>query len=412
VKRYVLPSSWRRTTLGEVAAPVPNAVVDGPFGSNLKLSDYVEEGVPVLQGKNITNDSFRWFDVRFISHRKACELKRSSVRVGDILLVKIGSIGYAAVVDSLNGFDFAIIPANLAKVTADSTKIDIGYLHKWLTSVDAKRYFLNAASKTAQPALSLEKIKNLPIPLPPLPEQRRIAEILDKADALRTKRRAALAQLDTLTQSIFLDMFGEPRTHPEKWPIVPLEEMVKETRLGLVRGSSEFGQDFSYPYVRMNAITRSGELDLLSVLRTDATEQEVATYRLEARDFLFNTRNSEELVGKTALYSGHGVHLFNNNLMRMRFNGDAEPEYVAAAFRTKFCQHELNLRKSGTTNVFAIYWKDLRSLPIPLPPLQLQRSFIVRTTAIERLKTAYRASLSELDRLFTSLQYRAFRGDL
>src|SRR3990167_11473857 len=177
-----MPPSWRLTTLGEVAAPVPNAIVDGPFGSNLKLSDYVEDGVPVLQGKNITNDSFRWVDVRFISHHKAAELKRSSVRVGDILIVKIGSIGYAAIVDSLSGFDFAIIPANLAKVTPYGTKIDIGYLHRWLTSLDAKRYFVGAASKTAQPALSLGKIKNLPVPLPPLPEQRRIAEILAKAD--------------------------------------------------------------------------------------------------------------------------------------------------------------------------------------------------------------------------------------
>jgi type I restriction enzyme S subunit len=64
----------------------------------------------------------------------------------------------------------------------------------------------------------IDKLKALTIPLPPLPEQRRIAEILDKADALRAKRRAALAQLDTLTQSIFLDMFGDPATNPKGWP--------------------------------------------------------------------------------------------------------------------------------------------------------------------------------------------------
>ena len=92
-------------TLDDVAAPVKNAIVDGPFGSNLKLVDYVPEGVPVLQGKNITGDTFRWFDVRFISSRKAEELKRSSVRIGDILIVKIGSIGYSAVLDDLNGYD-------------------------------------------------------------------------------------------------------------------------------------------------------------------------------------------------------------------------------------------------------------------------------------------------------------------
>ncbi len=73
------------------------------------------------------------------------------------------------------------------------------------------------------------------IPLPPLPEQRRIAEILDKADALRAKRRAALAQLDTLTQSIFLDMFGDPATNPKGWPTVALADVAK--RLGKIARS-------------------------------------------------------------------------------------------------------------------------------------------------------------------------------
>lgn len=167
------PKAWRLGCLNDVAAKVPNAIVDGPFGSNLKLSDYVSSGVPVLQGKNITNDRFRWFDVRFISEVKAEELKRSSVRVGDLLMVKIGSIGYSAVVDSLAGYDFAVIPANLAKITPDLNLVDREYLHHWLTSPEAKRYLLASASKTAQPALSLGKIKALPIPIPPLEEQRR-----------------------------------------------------------------------------------------------------------------------------------------------------------------------------------------------------------------------------------------------
>ena len=89
MSQSAVPSSWRMGCLNDVAAKVPNAIVDGPFGSNLKLSDYVSSGVPVLQGKNITNDRFKWFDVRFISDTKADELKRSSVRVGDLLLVKI-----------------------------------------------------------------------------------------------------------------------------------------------------------------------------------------------------------------------------------------------------------------------------------------------------------------------------------
>ena len=118
-----LPKNWKLTDLEGIAAPVKNAIVDGPFGSNLKISDYVDEGVPVLQGKNITQDSFRWFDVRYISEKKAEELKRSSVRVGDILIVKIGSIGYSAILDDLNGHDFAIIHAGIPARGPESSSL-------------------------------------------------------------------------------------------------------------------------------------------------------------------------------------------------------------------------------------------------------------------------------------------------
>ncbi len=258
----------------------------------------------------------------------------------------------------------------------------------------------------------LAYVAEIKIPLPPLNEQRRIAEVLDRADALRAKRRAALAQLDSLTQSIFLEMFGDPRVNHERWSIVPLEEIVDETKLGLVRGSNECGPDLPFSYVRMNAITRTGELELAQTQRTHADEAEVEAYRLEPGDFLFNTRNSEELVGKSALFRGGGLHLFNNNLMRIRFTIVADPEFVAAAFKTPFVKRELSLRKSGTTNVFAIYYKDLRSLPLPLPPLPLQQAFARRITAIEALKTTHRAALTELDALFASLQHSAFRGEL
>ena len=132
---------------------IPNAIVDGPFGSNLKLSDYVEQGIPVLQGQNVTGDVFNFSNVRYISEAKAEQLKRSSVHVGDHLLVKIGSIGYTAVIDSLCGYDFTIIPANLAKVTPNPERVDSRFLHRWLTSAETKQYLIRSASKTAQPAL-------------------------------------------------------------------------------------------------------------------------------------------------------------------------------------------------------------------------------------------------------------------
>jgi type I restriction enzyme S subunit len=113
--------------------------------------------------------------------------------------------------------------------------LDRSYL-AWLLLTPEMVALANSRATGANlPRLSPTSLAELRIPLPPLPEQRRIAEILDKADALRAKRRAALAQLDTLTQSIFLDMFGDPSTNSKEWLVAPLSELA-DIGSGLTKG--------------------------------------------------------------------------------------------------------------------------------------------------------------------------------
>jgi len=410
MKKDSTAPNWRMTTLEEIAAPIPNAIVDGPFGSNLKISDYVEDGVPVLQGKNITNDTFRWFDVRFISTHKASELKRSSVRIGDILLVKIGSIGYSAVVRDLRGFDFAIIPANLAKITPNTEIIDTEYLHKWLTSVETKRYLEGVASKTAQPALSLGKIKALPIPLPPLPEQRRIAEVLDRAEALRAKRRAALAQLDTLSQSIFFDLFGDPATNPKGWPVHLLQEVVKQGTIvtyGIVQAGEEYPA--GVPYIRTGDIV-DGEIVQHGLRHTDpAIAARFLRSRVEAGEIVISIRAT---VGTTAVVPPEldGANL-TQGTARIAPGSLVDRTYLLYYLRTSGTQHWISLQIKGAT-FREITLSRLRELPVQVPPMSLQCDFARRITAVETLRTAHRISIAELDALFAVLQHRAFRGEM
>ena len=387
-----LPPKWRTVTLNDVAAPVHNAIVDGPFGSNLKLADYVPEGVPVLQGKNITDDTFRWFDVRFISSRKAEELKRSSVRIGDILVVKIGSIGYSAILDDLNGFDQAIIPANLAKVTPNLSKVDLRYLHRWLTSTAAKNYLVRAASKTAQPALSLGKIKGLPVPLPPLPEQRRIAAILDKADALRAKRRAALAQLDILTQSIFLDMFGDPATNPKGWPVKRIDEITEcldRLRRPVTVTDRKPG---SVPYYGANG--QQGWIDV------PLFDEPLVLVAEDGGYF--------DAPQRGVAYRIDGPAWVNNHAHILR----AIPEHVDTEFLHRSLRHYNFLPYiSGTTRA-KLTQGQLNSVKLFVPPPELQQDFSKRIGDVQRIARCTSASSDQLDALFACLQHRAFRGEL
>ena len=297
---------------------------------------------------------------------------------------------------------------NNAMAAIPNRRVENRYLYHFLRTVD----FYGLASATTVPALRKSELERLRVPLPPLAEQKRIAGILDATDALRTKRREALTQLDAFLQSTFLDMFGDPTTNPMGWVESPFGDIVADSKLGLVRSSKEFGWDFKIPYVRMNAVTGSGHFLPEEVQSTHADREEAEDFALQPGDFLFNTRNSRELVGKVCVFPGPKGWLFNNNLMRIRFRADVEPWVIAMQFRFRRVQRELEKRKSGTTSVFAIYWKSLRTLPVLVPPLDLQHRFAAIVESIDHSKASQLAHLAELDTLFASLQSRAFRGDL
>ena len=133
-------------------------------------------------------------------------------------------------------------------------------------------------------ARSAEVFK-IQIPLPSHPEQRRIAEILDKADTLRAKRRAALAQLDTLTQFIFLDMFGDPATNPKGWPVRTIRDLLESASYGTSEKAEATGE---ISVLRMNNITRTGEMNFAELKYMDLKEDQRERYLVRTGDVLFN----------------------------------------------------------------------------------------------------------------------------
>lgn len=254
---------------------------------------------------------------------------------------------------------------------------------------------------------SVSDFLSLPLAsVPPLPEQRRIAAILDHADALRTKRRQVLAHLDSLPQSIFHRMFGSRR-----YTLKPLGELTADTLIGLVRSSAQVGPEFNLPYMKMDAITRDGGFDRSLFTRTDASDRERQRFEAREGDLLFNTRNTSGLVGKTTIFRGEPA-LFNNNLMRIRFSNEVDPVFVHSYLWSVDGRRQLDARKSGTTSVFAIYAKDLMTVQVPVPPLAVQQEFATRVGEVGLQRDAIQRALAADDELFASLQARAFQGTL
>ncbi|MBX3330587.1 MAG: restriction endonuclease subunit S, partial [Nitrospira sp.] len=177
-----------------------------------------------------------------------------------------------------------------------SKRLDRDYLFHFLRSSEFTLSATRAAVGMNLPRISPNVLSTFAIPLPPLSEQRRIAEILDKADALRAKRRAALAQLDTLTQSIFLDMFGDPATNPKGWPRITLKQALTiPLRNGL--SPSKAGK-VSAQVLTLSAITGSAFDDaarkVSTFLSSPPADQSVAS-----KDFLICRGNGNiQLIGR------------------------------------------------------------------------------------------------------------------
>lgn len=387
--------SWPTKPLGEVCELVNGA----PF----KPSDWDGSGLPIVRIQNL-NDPTKPFNY---TSKKLAEKFR--VRSGDTLLSWSGTPGTSFGCFRWDGAE-GWLNQHIFNVHLGDEVLPAFFIYQ----VNSK---LEELIGKAHGGVGLQHItkgalSSVSITVPPLAEQERIVKLLDQADELRKLRAQADRRATNLIPALFNEMFGDLERNSLGWPSTTLEEVISSTKLGLVRGAKETDNSLPFPYVRMDAILGDGSLALAPIKRVNATASEVAEFSLRDGDFLFNTRNSRELVGKTAIFEGSGTYLFNNNIMRIRFNNSIEPHYIISLFQTDFIKRQLEARKSGTTSVVAIYFKNLSNMTVLVPPPWLQKEFAKRVTEIRGLEAAQAACRHHLDDLFQSMLHRAFNEEL
>lgn len=256
-------------------------------------------------------------------------------------------------------------------------------------------------------------LAGLEISLPPLPEQRRIAEILDRAEALRAKRRAALAQLDTLTQTIFLDLFGDPATNPKGWPRKTVGELASKFSDGPF-GSNLKSSHYTETGVRVVRLQNIGVGKFIDDDKAYISERhfsDLKKHECLPGDLLIGTLGDPNL---RACIQPDWLSLALNKADCVQLRPDeriANATYICALLNqpaTERMAQDLMLGQTRTR----ISMGRLRGLEVPTPPIKLQHEFARRVIALDKLKAAHRASLAELAALFAALQHRAFRGEL
>ena len=302
---------------------------------------------------------------------------------------------------------------NHAHVLRPKSNIDLGYLCRVLEHYDVTPF----VTGTTRGKLTQAGASEILIPLPPLAEQRRIAEILDRSDALRARRRTVLAQLDTLTQSIFIDTFGDPAMNPKGWPVMALGDVVREKpNNGIFRKNPEYEQDDTkgIPVVWVEELFRGSSIDTKESRRVVPTKAEASKYGLHYGDVLF-CRSSLKLDGIAFnnVYLGQdNAALFECHLIRVQPNMSiVSPIYLNCLLRLPQMR-AIAKSKSKTATMTTIDQTALCSIFVMLPLFALQQDFARRVAAVDKLKAGHRASLVEMEALFASLQHRAFRGEL
>ena len=339
-------------------------------------------------------------------------LEGSSAKVfpaGTVLMSIFATIGRTAVL----GIDAATNQAIAGITPRDPRKLDSLFLRHYFDSITAN--LVRAARGVAQLNINLGILKALPLPLPPLHEQRRIAAILDQADALRAKRREALAQLDSLTQSIFIEMFGGQQS--QDWPIETIAD-VAALHDGSIRtgpfGSQLLHSEFVAEGVAVlgidNAVAnefRWGERRFIS----EAKYRELRRYTVKPGDVLITIMGT---CGRCAVVPDDIPAAINTkHLCCITLNlGKCLPDFLHAFFlRHPMARSYLEQTSKGAI-MAGLNMGLIKAMPIFIPPLPLQQTFATRNQAVEFLKTTHRAALAELDALFASLQHRAFAGAL
>ena len=377
-------------------------------GKAFKPSDWSESGEPIIRIQNLNNNSKPF-------NRWAGPLeKQVLVAPGDVLFAWSGTPG-----TSFGGHIWAgpsgVLNQHIFRVDLDETKIT----REWF--VAAINFKLNVLIGQAHGGVGLQHvtrpmIDRLEIPLPPLDEQRRIAAILDQADALRRKRREAITKSETLLRALFEATFGSPHEAIPNWPTMPFGELLSDiesgwspTCLDRPAESDEWG------VLKLGAVTYG---------RFDEAAQKALPKGVEPRpgievrkgDLLFTRKNTYELVAACALVRDTRPRLLLPDLIFRLCLADptrSHPEYIHALLSHPTKRAEIQSLASGAAGSMPNISKArLRTVPIKLPPPELQARFAEGVKKIEQVRSQSVDHLAQLDTLFASLQHRAFRGEL
>jgi type I restriction enzyme S subunit len=259
--------------------------------------------------------------------------------------------------------------------------------------------------------LNTDQIKGIKIPLPPLPQQQKIASILDAADALRQNDKALIAKYDELTQALFLDMFGDPVSNPKGWEKREILDLINPSRpvtYGILMPKEDV-KPMGIPYIKVVDVKNGLILHDRVCHTTEIIESKYKRSRLKENDLLISIRGH---VGRICLVPQIYINAnITQDTARLDFKKDVEPLFAEYCLGSTEFQRYMSKYVKGA-GVKGINLGDLKKLLLIVPDINSQKKFAEATLLLKLQKAIAQASLVKSEELFNSLLQKAFMGEL
>jgi type I restriction enzyme S subunit len=384
--------SWPRVSLADISESID-------YGHTAS-ADTNAVGPKFLRITDIQDGRVDWSSVpRCICSESGAS--KYALQNGDIVFARTGATtGKSYLLSQIP--EEAIFASYLIRVRPCQGNVDPGYLSQFFGTQDYWAQINRSSSGTAQGGVNASKLKMLSIPLPPLPEQRRIAAILDKADALRAKRRGAIAKLDQLLQSAFLEMFGDSRG--SEFPTFTLDEVCTKITDGAHFTPTYV--DEGVPFLRVTDL-HSDEVDWARAKRIPVAEHEELCKRCkpERGDVLYSKNGT---IGIPKLVTWDKTFSIFVSLALLK----PDPSMLRGEYLESFLGTPLALNqamgRSKTGTVTNLHLVEIRKLKIPLPSLDVQDAWIQIRRKFKRHLDNQIQSQRRLNSLVASIQRKEF----
>lgn len=388
--------SWVRKTLEDLCLKITDGSHNPPKG--VEFSEYI-----MLSSKNVFDDQITFDNPRYLSKSDFdIENRRTDVNENDILLTIVGTVGRAAVVSS-EAPKFTL-QRSVAVLKPNQEFIHPRFLMYSLQNI--LDVLLSGARGVAQKGIYLKTIRETSINIPPLEEQKRIAAILDKADAIRRKRQQAIDLADQFLRSVFLDMFGDPVTNPKGFDVKPLSSLC-DVRDG-THDSPKYTNE-GYPLVTSKNL-RDGNIDLSDVNYISEKDYDDINKRskVETGDLIMPMIGT---IGNPVRVDVKPNFAIKNVALIRTSDSKVNMTYVLHLLRSHYFEYITEKSNRGGTQKF-ISLGDIRNLPVPVPDEKLVKDFEKIVEKITSNSEKLLLSKEQTEKNFNALSQRSFCGDL